>query len=107
MTICEIWVIIWHPWMDLIKFFCQSVLFKKNIPLFHPYSEEDKKRDALLESKSKRAFSEITEFHAVDIPEKEGDDESEGNAEADGQSTKSDSESEVGTPVVAGSSDSA
>eukprot|EP00026_Physarum_polycephalum_P000851 Phypoly_transcript_00852.p1 GENE.Phypoly_transcript_00852~~Phypoly_transcript_00852.p1 ORF type:complete len:1188 (+),score=342.28 Phypoly_transcript_00852:248-3565(+) len=71
-----IWVIIWHPWMDIIKFFCNSVLFKMNIPLLHPYSEADKKRDELLEKKSKNAFKtdDSDNYSAIDVPNQDDDD---------------------------------
>ena len=50
-----IWVIIWHPWMDVIKFWANGWLFKRNIPLIHPYSEVDQRRDRMLEIKAKQA----------------------------------------------------
>jgi hypothetical protein len=69
-NLIQIWVILWHPWMDLIKFFCHNVLFKMNIPLLHPYSEADKKRDALLEKRSKNAWRSDDEenYSAIDVP---------------------------------------
>lgn len=58
-----------------------------NIPIIHPYSEEERKRDKLLEAKSKQAFSSITEHHTVDIPDKEEDESDQ-------------SVSEYGTPLA-------
>jgi len=61
--------------MDMIKFFCNGVLFKMNIPLLHPYSEADKRRDALLEKKSKNAFKtdDSDNYSAVDMPNQDDD----------------------------------
>lgn len=61
----------------MLKFFCNSVLFTMNIPVLHPYSEADRRRDELLKTKSKNAFrsGNPDEETAIDMPANQDDEE--------------------------------